>query len=529
MHVVEAIEQHDTVTGRRSETTIRYHDGVWDGPNREFRGFRAVTVVAGDPTAPVRQEVDFFQGDPDEVDLVERDRQRALAGSSIGTRAFERVGPDWLLRQSSEQHWAARLEHDGTAAGRGFSVWFPHVAVIETREVDPDGPDRLDRTERTGYDAFGNLTEQSRTSFAEGDPPADRDRTREQTTWLADEANWLVHLPVSVSAFDRAEVPFSARSTHYDGDPFVGLPLGQASAGLPTAVVEARLLDARTPADLFDGHDPVALGYLRREGVTPGWYARTQATRRDGRGNPVEQRDPLGAATTTTYDADGVFPLSCTDPAGRSVTFTFDVRSAEPALTAYPDGRSQSSEFDALGRLVSVVETGDAGSQLVKAWALDVERVTHLGHLVRPDPAGHRPRRSAGRRSADPPGHDRSLGQPDLLRRVRQPAGHADHRARRPRGGHRTGRARSLAVWSSPGWPRASRPLSTGPACRPTPRSPIRRPPAPATTPAAWSSRSPGRERPGSPSIGSRSPSPTTRVGPPTRRPGSSASMPAAG
>ena len=100
VHVVEAIEQHDTVTGRRSETTIRYHDGVWDGPNREFRGFRAVTVVAGDSAAPVRQEVDFFQGDPDEIDLVERDRQRALAGSSIGTRAFERVGPDWLLRQS---------------------------------------------------------------------------------------------------------------------------------------------------------------------------------------------------------------------------------------------------------------------------------------------------------------------------------------------------------------------------------------------------------------------------------------------
>ena len=408
-------------------------------------------------------------------------------------------------------------------------MWFPHVIVIETREVDPDGPDRLDRTERTGYDAFGNLTEQARTSFAEGDPPADRDRTREQTTWLADEANWLVHLPVSVSAFDRAEVPFSARSTHYDGDPFVGLPLGQASAGLPTAAVEARLLDARTPADLFDGQDPEALGYLRREGVAPGWYARTQATRRDGRGNPVEQRDPLGAATTTTYDADGVFPLSCTDPAGRSVTFTFDVRSAEPALTVYPDGRSQSSEFDALGRLVAVVETSDAGSQLVKAWALDMSTSPTSVTSYAPTRPGTDLDALLRRCAATLPAttgvsvcrifYD-GFGNP-LVTLSTAPG--------RPRGGHRTRRARSARSGHRPAGPRLCglARLARRADRRRDRRS--RQPPAPATTLSGLvvEVAGPGTAR----FTVDREPFTVTHHegGPPTRRPGSSASMPAAG
>lgn len=368
VHVLVALEQEDAVTGRTMTSAMQYHDGVWDGPNREFRGFRSVAVESGDPDQPMRQELTFFQGDPDAMDLVDRARQRALAGSPVGVRILGREGDAWATRQSSVQTWEARLEHDGGSAVT--TVWFPHVVSIETREVDAAGPDRVDRTE-LAHDAFGNVTDQTRTSVAEGSEPRVWERTRERTTWLHDEDRWLVHLPTAVHAFDGAGVPFSARLTRYDGDAFVGLPDGEATRGLTTAVHEARLLDARTPPDLLAGRDPAALGYVRVEGDAPGWYARTQATRRDAFGNPAEQRDPLGQPTLVTFDADGVFPLRCVAPGGLATSMTFDLRSGEPATLTAANGLTTRSVFDALGRLVASLESVDGDDRLVKAWFVD--------------------------------------------------------------------------------------------------------------------------------------------------------------
>ncbi|WAZ26808.1 FG-GAP-like repeat-containing protein [Streptomyces cinnabarinus] len=378
IHVLTALEHEDHVTGRVTATAFRYHDGVWDGPNREFRGFRSVTVDGGDPALPVRQQVSFFQGDPDEPDLVERARQRALAGSPVGTASLERNGAGWRTLQRSAQRWDARLEHDGGASG---SVWFPFAAEIETRETGT--PDRVERTTYGAPDPYGNVTSQVRESFADGAAQSEWLRTEERTEWVAAPADptigrWLVHLPARVTAVAGDGRPFACRVTRYDGPDFEGLPVGQADAGLLTATWEARLLDSRTPADHFGATDPAALGYERMEGPAPGWYARAEAVRRDARGNPVEMRDPTGAATRTTYDADGVFPQATTDAAGRTSTTAFDLRSCEPSRTVLPGGRTSRSEFDLLGRLIAVYESpsGPAGTeQLTKAWALDTATV----------------------------------------------------------------------------------------------------------------------------------------------------------
>lgn len=376
-HVVSSIEQVDGVSGRVSATRIRYHDGVYDGRNREFRGFRTVTVETGDSEESMpagRQEIDFFQGDPDEIDLVERARQRSLAGSSTATAMYELVDGEWVLRQRSEQVWDARLERDD---GPESTVWFPHVVSIDTRELSGGvGPDRIDRTEYTGFDTHGNPTGLVRTSFADGDPPADQLVTEERTTYLDDETAWLVRLPVRTTALDGDGLPFTVRVTRYDGPELVGLPEGAATAGLTTAVSEGRMFDARLPAGLLDGHDLTALGYHRVEAGAAGWYAVTASLRRDARGNVVEQRDPLGASTGVTFDADGVFPVSASDAAGRTTELTFEPRSGEPSLSRYPDQRVGRAEYDLLGRVVAVYEQDDTGAErLVKAWRTDTGSV----------------------------------------------------------------------------------------------------------------------------------------------------------
>ncbi|MFH8250146.1 toxin TcdB middle/N-terminal domain-containing protein [Microbacterium sp. B2969] len=377
VNVVASLTELDAVSGRESTSTMSYHDGVYDGWNREFRGFRRVSVdQAGDDSMPAtRQEVEFFQGEPDELDLVERERQRALAGSLTATSGRTRVGEAWIDRNRSTQTWDARLEHDG---GANASVWFPHVVRIETTELagPAGGPDRVEVTELSSFDAHGHPTLRTRTAFA-SDAPGDALRSQERLAYVADEAHWLVHLPSRSVMLDADGIVNSARITHYDGAPFVGLPEGQATSGLVTSVLEARLLDSRLPADYAGGRDFAALGYLRLDGGdTAGWYARTYSARRDGHGNVLEQHDPMGAAMVFAYDADSLFPVTTVDALGRVCTTTFDLRSCEPAETLMPDGRGTRAEFDALGRLIAQSETDDSGAwQLVKAWVTDTASV----------------------------------------------------------------------------------------------------------------------------------------------------------
>ena len=74
VHVVAAIHEGETISGRATALRMHYHDGTFDGPERQFRGFTRVTVeMSGDDSVPASvQEVTFFQGDPEHPDVVTR-------------------------------------------------------------------------------------------------------------------------------------------------------------------------------------------------------------------------------------------------------------------------------------------------------------------------------------------------------------------------------------------------------------------------------------------------------------------------
>ncbi len=375
--LVDEIRNIDTVTGRVHEMRIRYHDGVYDGPLREFRGFTATTVdTIGDDSIPtVRQNLRFFQGDPEHPDPAERARQRALAGSPVSTESSDQL-PDggWLRRQSSVHAWEARVEHDAD----GQFVHFPFVREIEAREHSPTGaPDRIERTRFEDYDDHGNPGWRIRESRFDGQPPAVAIRAAERFTYTANEAAWLVKLPVRLELRDGAGVPQAVRVTTYDGAPFVGLPEGDAVSGLPTRTLQMMLRADALPADYAAGHDFVADGFIAAgAGDTAGFYAATISFERDAHGNVASQRDPLGHELRIEYDVDGVFPVRTLDALGRETTLTFDPRSGEPAMVQFPDGRTVRYVVDPLGRLIAQFETDNVGAeQLVKAWAVDTSVV----------------------------------------------------------------------------------------------------------------------------------------------------------
>jgi len=388
VQLVKTIRERDTIGERLTELSLRYHDGVYDGVEREFRGFKRVSVeMAGDDSVPTsRQEYEFFQGDSEGSDSAERDRQRVLSGSLQTTRLFERVGDREELRQESRQTWETRLEY----ASQTRTVYFPHVSHIETWEYSATTTaHQVERTE-LAYDAYGNPTHRMRESWINGTLPDDLIRTEERYTFTQNVADWLVKLPVRLELRDHTGLPFAIKITYYDGDPFIGLPEGQVTQGLLTQVQELKLLDARLPADYLGGRDFTALGYVHLgTGDTQGYYATTQALRRDDRGNVVEQKDPLGQSLHITFDADGVYPIQTTDIRGKVTRFQFNPRSGEPAQTAFPDGRLVRNEYDLIGRLIATYETDDSGTeQFVKGWVLDLDTLPTAVTSIAPQTGG---------------------------------------------------------------------------------------------------------------------------------------------
>ncbi len=387
--VVSAIRDLDTVSATETGVSMRYHDGIYDGAEREFRGFTRTTVeLAGDDSIPVlRQEHSFFQGDPDEPDVAERTRQRALAGSLASIRTFEKTAGDNMLRHESTQTWDTRLEFDDLTR----HVFFPFLVQTESRELSPAAsPQRIDRTRLLDYDAHGNAGRRIREFFAEGDPPEKVIRTEERFLYTQNEAVWLVKLPLRSELRDAAGVPFSVCVYSYDGAAFQGLPEGQAARGMLTRTQELVLLESKLPLDYLGSRNLATLGYeLRGADDTRGYYATTQSVRRDGRGNIIEQRDPMGALSQIVYDGDGVYPLQRTGPRGETTRISFDPRTGEPSLSLLPDGRQIRVQTDLLGRTVAQFETDDAGAeQLTKCWTLDVATVPVAVTAFTPTQAG---------------------------------------------------------------------------------------------------------------------------------------------
>lgn len=374
VQVVSTIRERDLVTSRATEIKLSYHDGTYDGPEREFRGFKNVTVsLTGDESVPTtRQEFEFFQGAPELVDLSERRRQRALSGAMVSTKTFEQVGADFQLRQQSTQVWDTRLEHDGVAG----QTYFPFVTSIETQEISSGGtPPRIEVTRLSNYDIHGNAGKRTRESFVAGMPPAERIRTEEIYSYTSNEVAWLIKLPVRLELRDGTGVLFATRINYYDGAAFTGLPEGQVDKGLGSRVQELKLLESRLPADYIGGRDFAALGFeVKGAGNERGFYATTNAVRRDLKGNVIEQRDPLGRPMSILIDGDGVYPVETLDANGRKTSLIFNPKAGEPSQISFPDGRIVRYEYDAIGRLAATFETDDGGNeQLVKCWIADTD------------------------------------------------------------------------------------------------------------------------------------------------------------
>ncbi|WP_236515343.1 toxin TcdB middle/N-terminal domain-containing protein [Sandaracinus amylolyticus] len=388
MNVVVRYDTWVTLTGLHEVQTYRYANGFYDGEERQLRGFAWVEQRLAPDGAHDTQEAGRTVR---EFDVGDRDPYRA--GRLLVERSFSGDAPERALRETHVGYDDCDVA-EATPLRSPFAV--RHVCEIQRDVVLQEGAPAAEwatlRTTRA-YDGYGNVVREAqlgvvsrggvacgvctRGADAFGEACGEQCLGDEQyvdTTYVAPGAStdgrWILGRPVTVRRFGREGGEASEESISYDGDPFVGLPPGRLTRGLPTRVT------ARRDAD-------VVIEQARRAF--------------DEHGNTIVEIDPNGSPDdATTHRRSHVY-----DPTGLRVVRT-DVHlvspegepyrlrreySYEPAFDQISDATSwmlvqgetirsarhvTSHRYDGLGRRIAIVKPGDtfAAPTMEISWEL---------------------------------------------------------------------------------------------------------------------------------------------------------------
>lgn len=323
--VVARIEVDDGL-GARTTTELRYADPYFDGATREFRGFgRAVRIDVGDAEQPTLvTDSQFDLGDEDEArkGLVVSRTRRGEGGA-----VFDEVVTTYTVRDV------------GSAAG-GAALRYAFASREETRVVEGQPAARLLRTE-WDRDARGNLILEVQHGEVGGDGDGsigDDERTVERAFAAAPAAGpWVLGRVAVERVLDAGGRRLAETRTYYDGEVFVGLPLGEVMRGAPTRV------ETWIEADRF---------------------ALQESFERDGHGNVIHSRDGRGGLVTMVYGEDHTFltevRTQVTGERSLSWSVDFDRRLGTMTRLTDPDGAVRRFRYDGLGRPIALIEPGDS-------------------------------------------------------------------------------------------------------------------------------------------------------------------------
>ena len=261
VHAVEQVESLDHVSRSRYVVRYRYHDGWFDGEEREFRGFGMVEqwdteelaalgdrdVLApaedGEPAShvpPVLTRTWFHTGAPalsgggfeDPADppleapplpaglsrAEEREARRALKGAVLRSEVYALDGGDRsaLPYTVTEQtHAVRRLQPQ---AGHRHAVFLAHQRESVTRhyERDPDDP-RIEHKLTLAVDHFGNQREEADVGYgrrsSDATLPADADRAVQARTHLVYTTNAFTRL---VTDQRNHRAPLASETASYE-------------------------------------------------------------------------------------------------------------------------------------------------------------------------------------------------------------------------------------------------------------------------------------------------------------------------
>ena len=244
-----------------SETVYIYHDGYYDGKEREFRGFGRVTAIsAGDEFHPGQvthtwmhvgrnlrtgEDEEVLKGKP-YLQVVE-DEQGAIF-SSVESQWEQRwlcqedlegitetILPDcsrYPPRQENKDRLVAMALSTGTLSGAWERTVTPRYTYTRTEQ---DAWGNAVRAEAYGEVSFiGTHVPGEPFSLSDMDVLVGQDELVQESSFINNVGEWLIGFPLTQRALDLEGRVLSQTRSYYDGPDFEGLPLGQVFVGLPT-------------------------------------------------------------------------------------------------------------------------------------------------------------------------------------------------------------------------------------------------------------------------------------------------------
>ncbi|HEX3595680.1 MAG TPA: polymorphic toxin-type HINT domain-containing protein, partial [Polyangiaceae bacterium] len=222
---------------------------------------------------------------------------------------------------------------------------YPSSELAEHLEGQPASAARQTLTELV-QDDYGNVIEERRWGQIDGnDHLSGHDEAIFQRTFADQEDDWILGVLTTEEVTDAAGDRVSMSRRYYDGDAFVGLPLGE-----------------------------VVRGDLSREeawvGPKSDAFELVLGTRYDADGQPVETKDARGGGHVFDWAPDhtAIRAEHVKLDDGRELVETADVDGASGNLLAVREYSGQETRYayDVFGRLTEVVRPGD-GNELPTA------------------------------------------------------------------------------------------------------------------------------------------------------------------
>jgi RHS repeat-associated protein len=340
--VVSRVTLDDSL-GNTYETNFAYHDGYYDGGEKEFRGFgRVEQIEEGDATAPTLVTRHYFDTGRDTEALKGKLlRKEAEVASGSGERRF------W----EEISAWNTRTLMTGTD---GKDVVFPFNEGIERNILERGEGDAQTIEVAFEYDDYGNLTANREYGIVEGSNPSAGDDERITLTEFAyNLTDWLVRYPVREELRDLGDNVISRRETYYDDPAFGAGNFGVVTKGNVTLVRD--WVDPAMPTDFIDTQ---RMQYDAFGNVTGILDALALAP-----GGAVD--DSAGHYRSMSYDTlFHAYPVAETIHVGDGsddlvVSVAYDEGFGVITESTDFNGHATDYGYDALGRLTQVVRPGD--------------------------------------------------------------------------------------------------------------------------------------------------------------------------
>ncbi len=347
VQVVRQMSVHDANSGDTYTIDYHYRDGFYDGEQKEFRGFvRSQEIKRGDHTAETTVTNLVY-----DVGMSDESRKGMLLESEVLSEGGHCSGDYAGCYQRTVNQLATRIVVSQTQNGQPIAYAFIRQtdSFIHEQQAEP-----VQLRQTFNYDQYGNETQVFKYGQVCGDDVTCGDDELLQTTeYIYDLERWLLNRPQRVYQTDAAGKFVSETRFYYDGEPFVGLPLGQLTRG--DLVREERNLGPK--------------GNNR--------FIPTKRLQIDQYGNQIGLMDGNGNRITVEYD-----PLVYTFPVveqrhfadGHTLTFaaSYHYGFGQPISATDYNGHPHIFTYDTFGRLEKLVKPGDTLEKPTESYHYEV-------------------------------------------------------------------------------------------------------------------------------------------------------------